>query len=173
MLAFFDSRFLLDESSLPRIWTDATMVDFFYQKAKEETIGLWDEILEGPSESEELMKRLGMAKGVKLNDSAIEFINSNLEKHFERSYVEAKRTALGLQTKIPPWVFLLLLVLGWNEMMAILKSPFYLLLLLLAFAGFCLVRFFNLNPIIWMTIDRLIKHARVGAHSATQHTKAD
>lgn len=173
MLAFFDSRFLLDESSLPRIWTDATVVDFFYQKAKEETIRLRDEILEGPNESDELMKRLCMDKSVKLSESAAESINSNLEKHFERSYVEAKRSALGLQTKIPPWVFLLLLVLGWNEMMAILRSPFYLLLFLLAFAGFCLVRFFNLNPIIWMAIDRLIKHARAGMYGATQHTKAD
>ncbi|KAJ2522890.1 Dynamin-like GTPase that mediates homotypic ER fusion [Coemansia sp. RSA 2049] len=55
-----------------------------------------------------------------------------LAKRFAREadalYLEAKRAMVTTQSHVPAWVLVLLVVLGWNEAMAILFNPLYLVL---------------------------------------------
>ncbi|KAJ2516617.1 Dynamin-like GTPase that mediates homotypic ER fusion [Coemansia sp. RSA 1939] len=55
-----------------------------------------------------------------------------LAKRFAREadalYLEAKRAMVATQSHVPAWVLVLLVVLGWNEAMAILFNPLYLVL---------------------------------------------
>ncbi|KAJ1844100.1 Dynamin-like GTPase that mediates homotypic ER fusion, partial [Coemansia sp. RSA 2708] len=55
-----------------------------------------------------------------------------LGKRFAREadalYLEAKRAMVTTQNRVPAWVLALLVVLGWNEAMAILFNPLYLVL---------------------------------------------
>lgn len=54
---------------------------------------------------------------------------ADLTARFRRTadavYLEAKRGALGGATQVPLYFYLLLLALGWNEIVAVLRSPVY------------------------------------------------
>ncbi len=54
------------------------------------------------------------------------------------------------QTHIPPWIYVLLIVLGWNEIMSILSSPLYLFLFLLCCLVAVGVRALGLTPYVYM-----------------------
>ncbi len=47
-------------------------------------------------------------------------------------YVEAKRSIVSSVSQVPMWIYMLLVVLGWNEAMAVLFNPLYFTMLLMA-----------------------------------------
>ena len=63
---------------------------------------------------------------------------ADLTTRFKRAadtlYLEAKNSTVSSITNIPVWFYVLLLVLGWNELMAVLRSPI-LFVLFVAMAG--------------------------------------
>lgn len=85
-----------------------------------------------------------------MKDSSKDSITAHLEKLFERRYVEAKKSAVASQTRIPPWVFLLLLILGWNEIMTILTTPLYLFFAIVILGAIACVKIFHLGPMLDM-----------------------
>ena len=59
-------------------------------------------------------------------------IKESFLRDAELAFIEATRsTLLQPRTHIPTWLVVLLIVLGWNEFMAILGSPFYFLITLI------------------------------------------
>ncbi|KAH7112155.1 RHD3/Sey1 [Dendryphion nanum] len=50
-------------------------------------------------------------------------------------YVEAKRSAIGGMTQVPLYFYGLLLALGWNEIVAVLRNPLYFVFLILLGVG--------------------------------------
>lgn len=59
-------------------------------------------------------------------------IKESFLRDAELAFIEATRsTLLQPRTQIPTWLIVLLIVLGWNEFMAILGSPFYFLIALI------------------------------------------
>ncbi|PSN67816.1 root hair defective 3 GTP-binding protein [Corynespora cassiicola Philippines] len=50
-------------------------------------------------------------------------------------YVEAKRSAIGGMTQVPLYFYGLLLALGWNEIVAVLRNPVYFLFIILLGIG--------------------------------------
>ncbi|GAM83715.1 hypothetical protein ANO11243_017040 [Dothideomycetidae sp. 11243] len=66
-------------------------------------------------------------------------------------YVEAKRGAIGGVAQVPLYFYGLLLALGWNELVAVLKNPAYFLLLALMLIGAYVTYSLNLwGPMIRM-----------------------
>lgn len=68
---------------------------------------------------------------------------SDIEKRFQRladsGFIEAKRSVMQMNTRIPTYILVLLVVLGWNEFMIVVRNPFILALgLLLAGAWYIL-----------------------------------
>ncbi|KIV99138.1 uncharacterized protein PV09_09169 [Verruconis gallopava] len=81
---------------------------------------------------------------------------ADMERRFRKTadgvYVEAKRGALGGVTQTPWWMWGLLLVLGQNEIFAVARNPFLILLLILLATGAYVTYTLNLwGPIIQMT----------------------
>jgi protein SEY1 len=67
-------------------------------------------------------------------------------------YVEAKRGALGGVSTTPLWMWALLLVLGQNEIIAVIRNPFLLMFAAIFLAGLYVTYQMNLwGPIISMT----------------------
>ena len=60
---------------------------------------------------------------------------SRFRKEADAYYVEAKRSTVSSIAQVPYWIYGALVVLGWNEAMAILFNPLYFTVLLLALAG--------------------------------------
>jgi protein SEY1 len=57
---------------------------------------------------------------------------NRFRKDADAYYVEAKRSTVATMAQIPYWIYLALVVLGWNEAMAILFNPLYLTLTIMA-----------------------------------------
>jgi hypothetical protein len=59
----------------------------------------------------------------------------DLTQRFKRMadsvFIEAKRSAIGGVAQIPTWMYGLLLALGWNEIWAVVTSPFYFMFLIM------------------------------------------
>ncbi|KAJ5578159.1 uncharacterized protein N7459_007123 [Penicillium hispanicum] len=140
------SRFRLDETSAPPPldrWVGHTPSSA--TSADEEDlppIGGVDED-EGKSLEEE-MTILGDAKRQELT--------VRFKKAADGVYVEAKRSAIGGMTQVPLYFYGLLLALGWNEIIAVLRNPAYFFLLFVCAVGAYVTYQLNLwGPILKMT----------------------
>jgi hypothetical protein len=65
---------------------------------------------------------------------ALELTNK-FRRDADAYYVEAKRSTVSSVAQIPYWMYGVLVVLGWNEAMAVLFSPVYFTFLLVALAS--------------------------------------
>lgn len=66
-----------------------------------------------------------------LSDAKSADLASRFKKTADGVYVEAKRSAIGGITQVPLYFYGLLLALGWNEIVAVLRNPIYFVFLAL------------------------------------------
>ncbi|KAL8689189.1 MAG: hypothetical protein Q9218_005083 [Villophora microphyllina] len=66
-----------------------------------------------------------------LSDAKKQDITVRFKKTADGVYVEAKRSAIGGITQVPIYFYGLLLALGWNEIVAVLRNPMYFIFLIL------------------------------------------
>ncbi|KAL8650965.1 MAG: hypothetical protein Q9226_004925 [Calogaya cf. arnoldii] len=87
-----------------------------------------------------------------LSDSKKQDITVRFKKTADGVYVEAKRSAIGGMTQVPLYFYGLLLALGWNEIVAVLRNPVYFLFLILLGIGAYVTYTLNLwGPMYQMT----------------------
>ncbi|KAL8748026.1 MAG: hypothetical protein Q9190_000176 [Brigantiaea leucoxantha] len=70
-----------------------------------------------------------------LSDAKRQDITVRFKKTADGVYVEAKRSAIGGITQVPLYFYGLLLALGWNEIVAVLRNPVYFIFLILLGIG--------------------------------------
>ena len=161
---FFEKRFLYDSSHMPRTWCSLDEVDLYFNKSKLEATERLEELVmlyECPAWMHDSDLNEIFCNGqffINSSEASVTTIAKSLNKNFQRCYLEAKRSVISAQTRIPPWIFLLLLVLGWNEIRAIFTSPFYFLLTLLCILCFALIKFLNLMPYLQMGFEMLLRY---------------
>ena len=68
-----------------------------------------------------------------------------IKREAESMFLDAKRALVSGSGSIPIWVFILLIVLGWNEFMAILSSPIYLFLTLIIISSAFIIHHLHLS----------------------------
>ncbi|GAB7340788.1 hypothetical protein MBLNU457_7159t2 [Dothideomycetes sp. NU457] len=87
-----------------------------------------------------------------LSDTKRADLSIRFKKTADGVYVEAKRSAIGGVTQVPLYFYGLLLALGWNEIVAVLRNPAYFALLaLLAIGGYVTYTLNLWGPIIRMS----------------------
>jgi hypothetical protein len=84
------------------------------------------------------------------------FLKLQLWERFEveagAMYQEAANSTANSFAKIPPWFYVVLLILGWNELWAILTNPLYLFVaVIVAGAIFAIVSLNLQGPALQMT----------------------
>ncbi len=72
-------------------------------------------------------------------------IGTRFRKESDALYVEAKRSTVSSIAQIPLWMYGVMVVLGWNEFMAVLSSPVYFAFLLVLIASAYVVWKLNLS----------------------------
>ncbi|KAG9201837.1 Dynamin-like GTPase that mediates homotypic ER fusion [Epicoccum nigrum] len=70
-----------------------------------------------------------------LSDTKQSDLLVRFKKTADGVYVEAKRSAIGGMTQVPLYFYGLLLALGWNEIVTVLRNPVYFIFLILAAIG--------------------------------------
>ncbi|KAK2787972.1 Dynamin-like GTPase that mediates homotypic ER fusion [Onygenales sp. PD_12] len=98
-------------------------------------------------EGKSLEEEMTMLSEAKRQDLTVRF-----KKTADGVYVEAKRSAIGGITQVPLYFYGILLALGWNEILAVLRNPAYFFILFLCSVGAYVTYQLNLwGPIIKMT----------------------
>ncbi|KAL9104882.1 MAG: hypothetical protein Q9163_000199 [Psora crenata] len=86
-----------------------------------------------------------------LTDAKRQDITTRFKKTADGVYVEAKRSAIGGMTQVPLYFYGILLALGWNEIVAVLRNPVYFLFLIMLAIGAYITYTLNLwGPMLQM-----------------------
>ncbi|GAA5963085.1 hypothetical protein JCM3765_001764 [Sporobolomyces pararoseus] len=152
----FEDKFRYDNDGVPRVWKPEDDIDGIFKKAREsvlELIPLYASIKPvDPSNEFVLPESSSQGESTPTSSTDIEpfdFNNSleilsssqqsTLSSRFKREsdayYLEAKRSMVASKAQIPVWIYGVLVVLGWNEFVAVIRSPVYFTFLLLAGAA--------------------------------------
>ncbi|GIZ46552.1 hypothetical protein CKM354_000967500 [Cercospora kikuchii] len=87
-----------------------------------------------------------------ISDAKQQDLSTRFKKTADGVYVEAKRSAIGGITQVPLYFYGLLLALGWNEIVAVLRNPVYFIFLILLGIGAYVTYTLNLwGPMLQMT----------------------
>jgi len=170
---FFEDRFKYDEQGVPRIWKASDDVDTIFKDARESTLQLI------PVFSEITLHKTGSHPSLDIPPPAdytektfftllSPAKQTDLTTRFKRIadtlFLEAKNSTISSLSHIPPWFYVLLLVLGWNELMAVLRNPFlFFLVLVIVGGGVVVVQAGMLGPLTKVgnaVLDQTVEIAR-------------
>ncbi|KAF8228882.1 root hair defective 3 GTP-binding protein [Tricholoma matsutake] len=163
----FEERFRYDEHGIPRVWKPEDDIDGAFKKAKDETLELVpiyskispaDPSLEYrlPSEASDSLNSteefdFPSTLNVFTETKALELTNK-FRRDADAYYVEAKRSTVSSIAQIPYWMYGVLVVLGWNEAMAVLFNPMYFTFLLVALASaYAIIQLRLVGPLLQLT----------------------
>ncbi|OXG29722.1 protein SEY1 [Cryptococcus neoformans] len=162
----FEDNFRYDEVGVPRVWKPEDDIEAAFRKAKDETLDLLPLFANIAPTDDSLLPELPPPEpSFDLESDPSPFDPStaftlltatkllSLESRFKRdadaAYVEAKRSMVSSVAQIPVWMYGVLVVLGWNEAMAVLFNPLYFaMLLVLAASGYIILQLGLAGPIL-------------------------
>jgi hypothetical protein len=141
---YFEERFRYDENGVPRVWKPTDDIKGIFQVAKGETLALvplYSKITpENPENAYDLPDDLAdegddfdfASSLVIFSETKAHDLQAKFSRDADVHYVEAERSTIAGFAQIPRWVYALLVILGWNEAMAILFNPIYFSLTIVA-----------------------------------------
>ncbi|KAG9299450.1 hypothetical protein G9A89_009403 [Geosiphon pyriformis] len=143
----FEERFRYDDQGVPKVWKPEDDIDAHFRNAREEAlkmiplfaaIQIPEDIELGiPSDDEvDFSESLSILSETRQHELTVRF-----KRESDAFYLEAKRSVVSTTARIPFYVYLLLVILGWNEFLSIITSPLYLVAF--SFFGF-------IGYIVWL-----------------------
>ncbi|KAJ7646846.1 RHD3/Sey1 [Roridomyces roridus] len=168
--AHFEERFRYDEMGVPRVWKPEDDIDGAFKKAKDETLELIPRYSKIEPVDSSLAYTLPADSIADVSDSfggeeydfgasltiftetkALE-LTQKFRREADAYYVEAKRSTVASIAQIPYWMYGVLVVLGWNEAMAVLFNPLYFTFLLIGLASaYAIVQLGLVGPLFHVT----------------------
>jgi len=171
----FEDAFAYDKEGIPRTWKNETEISQAYREATEFSLATLpifsiaklsngSEIIpdiptvdeDDEDEDEENPHRfahiLDATEQLKVKKSFL--------KQAEISYRDANRSIVTNIARIPPFMYALLVILGWNEFMAVIRNPLLLMLILLVGAGVLVIHSMNLWGPVNHATGIFISHAK-------------
>ncbi|KAK2464311.1 hypothetical protein APHAL10511_003768 [Amanita phalloides] len=134
--AHFEDRFRYDETGVPRVWKPKDDIKGVFKEAKDGTLALvplYAKIAPKSAENEyELPADASNTSGeefdfasslVIFSETKVRDLQSKFGRDADAHYVETERSMVVGIAQIPRWVYALLVVLGWNEAVAIMFNP--------------------------------------------------
>ncbi|OCH93787.1 protein SEY1 [Obba rivulosa] len=164
---YFEERFRYDEQGVPRVWRPDDDIDGAFKKAKDQTLELIplysrispiDKSLEYtlPSEPSDPLTSTEEfdfpSTLVIFSETKAQDLGTRFRRDADAHYVEAKRSTVSSVAQIPYWMYGVLVVLGWNEAMAVLFNPLYFAMLLcMAGSAWIIVQLGMVGPLFQVT----------------------
>ncbi|KAJ8099869.1 RHD3/Sey1 [Lipomyces tetrasporus] len=161
----FEERFKYDDNGVPRVWKPADDISDIYSESLKSAMRLLplyatarlengDTVFPDPDVVPALQRdeEIEIEKfPILLSESQMLPIRNDLKRIADSMYVDAKRSTIQSIRQVPLYFYILLLALGWNEIMAILRNPLYFALLAMV-GGVVYVAYFLhlLGPIMKM-----------------------
>ncbi|KAG0279927.1 Dynamin-like GTPase that mediates homotypic ER fusion [Linnemannia exigua] len=132
----FEEKFRYDDHGLPRVWKPDDDIDTPFRKARDETVELVPLFAKintlDPSKGEkfelEATEDFDFDQSLKvLSETRQQEITTKFKRESDAFYLEAKRSVVATQAKVPYWVGVALVILGWNEFLTVITNPLYLM----------------------------------------------
>ncbi|KAG0309687.1 Dynamin-like GTPase that mediates homotypic ER fusion [Dissophora globulifera] len=132
----FEEKFRYDDAGLPRVWKPDDDIDTPFRKARDETVELVPlfakintmDPVKGEKFELEASEDFDFDQSLKvLSETRQQEITTKFKRESDAFYLEAKRSVVATQAKVPYWVGVALVFLGWNEFIAVIKNPLYLM----------------------------------------------
>ncbi|KAL6300479.1 RHD3/Sey1 [Sparassis latifolia] len=159
----FEERFRYDEHGVPRVWRPGDDIDGAFKNARDQTLELVpvyskispiDPSLQYTLPSDTSDSFTGAedfdfpATLIIFTETKILDLMNRFRRDADAFYVEAKRSTVSSVAQIPYWMYGVLVVLGWNEAMAVLFNPVYFAMLLcLIAAAYIIVQLGLVGPL--------------------------
>ncbi|KAG0199379.1 Dynamin-like GTPase that mediates homotypic ER fusion [Mortierella sp. GBA30] len=168
----FEEKFRYDDHGLPRVWKPDDDIDTPFRKARDETVELVPlfakintmDPVKGEAFELEPAEDFDFDQSLKvLSETRQQEITTKFKRESDAFYLEAKRSVVATQAKVPYWVGVALIVLGWNEFLAVITNPLYLMVV--AMVGVPMVAMWYLDmlglveTIAWKAYDQGYKFA--------------
>ncbi|GAA6012285.1 hypothetical protein JCM11491_007082 [Sporobolomyces phaffii] len=152
----FEDKFRYDADGVPRVWKPEDDIDGIFKKARESVLDLIPlyatiEPVDAanafvlpessaaadatPTASTDLEPFDFAASLSVLSSAQRSTVANRFKRESDAYYLEAKRSMVASKAQIPVWIYGVLVVLGWNEFVAVIRSPVYFTFLLLAGAA--------------------------------------
>ena len=80
-----------------------------------------------------------------MTESKLQNVQNRFKKECEVMFLDTKRSLLMTKTKIPVWVLILLVYLGWREILAVVRNPFYLIFVIFLASSVFVIYSLNLQ----------------------------
>ncbi|KAI8337352.1 RHD3/Sey1 [Choanephora cucurbitarum] len=157
----FEDKFRYDDKGVPKVWKPEDDIDIYFRKARNETLDVI-KIYAQVDLNQDKEFTIDSTDGFDFNQSLkviSEAKQIDIANRFKREsdafYLEAKRSVVSTTAKVPTWVIGLMVVLGWNEFMAIVKNPLYLVVF-----SFCIMIGYVLYVLnLWGPAERIFNTA--------------
>lgn len=154
----FEELFFYDKGGVPRTWKERSEIASTFTEASEfsiSTIALFS--IAKLSNGTEIIPDIPITDEDEDEDdenphtfahiltSSDQFrIKKSFLKQAEISFHDANRSIVSNIAKIPPFMYALLIILGWNEFMAVIRNPLLLMLVLFIGVGVLFIHSMNL-----------------------------
>ncbi|EJS41662.1 sey1p [Saccharomyces arboricola H-6] len=163
----FEDVFRYDTEGSPRLWKTEEEIDGAFRIAKEHALEVFEVLsLAVTSENVEIIPDMpidevengenneiyqdneGVFHSRRFAHILTELQKENVLDQFRRqiniTVLDSKRSIITTRTHIPPWIYILLAVLGWNEFVAVIRNPLFVTLTLIFGAAFFVIHKFGL-----------------------------
>jgi hypothetical protein len=141
-----EEKFRYDQHGIPRVWKPDDDMDGHFQRARDDAFKLLPLYahIDWSKSSLDLEEHFANDRDFDYADTLTIYsgskqqeLNTRFRREAEALFLEAKRSVVATETKVPYWMIVLLCVLGWDEFLTILTSPMYLVLCsVLGFVGY-------------------------------------
>ena len=146
----FEERFRYDDEGVPRVWKPDDDIDSIFKKAKDAVLALiplYSEIAPAdainafslpsstdPSDVENPEFDFPATLRI-MSETKADELSARFRREADAYYLEAKRSMVSSISQVPYWMYGVLAILGWNEFIAVIRSPVYFTMLLILAAG--------------------------------------
>jgi len=133
----FETIFRYDINGLPKVWKPGDDIDGQFQNSINEAYKLCelfnriDIPISKIKETTEI-DNLDEDALVIIEPSKKKMLLNRFRNTVEILYIDAKHSVVATTSEIPYWMFIVIIILGWNEFMAVLRNPIYFILLIIS-----------------------------------------
>ncbi|OLL23674.1 Protein SEY1 [Neolecta irregularis DAH-3] len=152
----FEDKFRYDSEGVPRVWKPSDDIDGYYRAARDEALKLIPlfslfKLRDGsePDIPIPQTETLSHSKLIQvLSASKQHDLSTRFKKSADALYVEAKRSTISNVSQVPLWIYGVMLALGWNELIALLRNPLYFLFIgLLGVGAYIIIQMNLVGPL--------------------------
>ena len=158
----FENNFKYDKDDSPRLWKNEEEIDTTFRVAKEQAFKIFNVLsivatldnvevvpdVDLKGYGDEYEDEFGIYHSHKFAHILTEIQKENIKKQVRRqiniTVLDAKRSMIKTTTHIPLWVYAIIVVLGWNEFMIVIRNPLFVTLSILILVSFYFINKFDL-----------------------------